>query len=135
MIRNKPAVLRRCPVFQAASPATVRSVAAAAVPRVWARRAPLWGRGRSTDLVVVGTGVIRESVGDGDRMLTLGFWGRGAMVGADCLVAAHNSDAEAYEEMSRAHNPFGDGQASTRILEACRSFLNERGHAAAGAQV
>jgi UDP-N-acetylglucosamine 2-epimerase (non-hydrolysing) len=43
-------------------------------------------------------------------------------------------DAEAYEEMSRAHNPFGDGQASTRILEACRSFLNERRHAATEAQ-
>ena len=40
-------------------------------------------------------------------------------------------NAEAYEEMARAHNPFGDGQASTRILDACRSFLNERRHAAA----
>jgi UDP-N-acetylglucosamine 2-epimerase (non-hydrolysing) len=33
---------------------------------------------------------------------------------------------EAYEAMARAHNPFGDGQASARILESCRSFLNAR---------
>ena len=29
-------------------------------------------------------------------------------------------DATAYEEMSRAVNPFGDGHASERILERCR---------------
>jgi UDP-N-acetylglucosamine 2-epimerase (non-hydrolysing) len=38
---------------------------------------------------------------------------------------------QAYEEMARAHNPFGDGQASGRILDACRSFLNERRNARA----
>jgi UDP-N-acetylglucosamine 2-epimerase (non-hydrolysing) len=32
-------------------------------------------------------------------------------------------DPQAYEAMARAHNPFGDGQASQRILEACRSFI------------
>ena len=37
---------------------------------------------------------------------------------------------EAYEAMARAHNPFGDGQASARILESCRSFLNARRGAA-----
>ena len=36
----------------------------------------------------------------------------------------------AYEAMARAHNPFGDGQASARILESCRSFLNARRGAA-----
>jgi UDP-N-acetylglucosamine 2-epimerase (non-hydrolysing) len=30
---------------------------------------------------------------------------------------------EAYQAMARAHNPFGDGQASRRILELSRSFL------------
>ena len=30
---------------------------------------------------------------------------------------------EAYQVMARAHNPFGDGQASQRILELSRSFL------------
>jgi UDP-N-acetylglucosamine 2-epimerase (non-hydrolysing) len=30
---------------------------------------------------------------------------------------------EAYEEMAKAHNPFGDGQASGRILAAARRFL------------
>jgi UDP-N-acetylglucosamine 2-epimerase (non-hydrolysing) len=33
---------------------------------------------------------------------------------------------EAYEAMARAHNPFGDGQASARILESCRRFLQQR---------
>jgi len=37
---------------------------------------------------------------------------------------------EAYEAMARAHNPFGDGHASARILESCRSFLNARRGAA-----
>ncbi len=32
-------------------------------------------------------------------------------------------DPEAYAAMAQAHNPFGDGQASGRILEASRSFL------------
>jgi UDP-N-acetylglucosamine 2-epimerase (non-hydrolysing) len=32
-------------------------------------------------------------------------------------------NSEAYEAMARAHNPFGDGQASARILESCRRFL------------
>jgi UDP-N-acetylglucosamine 2-epimerase (non-hydrolysing) len=30
---------------------------------------------------------------------------------------------EAYDAMARAHNPFGDGQASARIVEASRRFL------------
>jgi UDP-N-acetylglucosamine 2-epimerase (non-hydrolysing) len=33
------------------------------------------------------------------------------------------SDAAAYEAMARAHNPFGDGLASGRIVEAAREFL------------
>jgi len=41
-------------------------------------------------------------------------------------------NAEAYEAMARAHNPFGDGQASARILDTSRSFLNERRRNAAG---
>jgi UDP-N-acetylglucosamine 2-epimerase (non-hydrolysing) len=35
-------------------------------------------------------------------------------------------NGEAYEAMARAHNPFGDGQASARILESCRHFLQQR---------
>ena len=34
---------------------------------------------------------------------------------------------EAYDAMARAHNPFGDGQASARIVEASRRFLADRG--------
>jgi UDP-N-acetylglucosamine 2-epimerase (non-hydrolysing) len=32
-------------------------------------------------------------------------------------------DPAAYEAMARAHNPFGDGQASGRIVEAARRLL------------
>ena len=32
-------------------------------------------------------------------------------------------NATAYQEMSRAVNPFGDGHASERILERCRRQL------------
>jgi UDP-N-acetylglucosamine 2-epimerase (non-hydrolysing) len=33
---------------------------------------------------------------------------------------------EAYEAMARAHNPFGDGHASERIVAASRGFLAAR---------
>jgi UDP-N-acetylglucosamine 2-epimerase (non-hydrolysing) len=33
-------------------------------------------------------------------------------------------DSAAYDAMARAHNPFGDGQASGRIVEAARRLLN-----------
>ena len=36
----------------------------------------------------------------------------------------------AYGAMARAHNPFGDGQASGRIVEASRRFLDQRRSAA-----
>lgn len=50
------------------------------------------------------------------------------------LVGAHSdrivtevrrllTDRTAYEAMTRAHNPYGDGQASGRIVNACRKFL------------
>ena len=35
-------------------------------------------------------------------------------------------DPAAYGAMARAHNPFGDGQASGRIVEASRRFLDQR---------
>ena len=35
-------------------------------------------------------------------------------------------DPAAYDAMARAHNPFGDGQASGRIVEASRRFLDQR---------
>lgn len=44
---------------------------------------------------------------------------------ADILSEASHllTDATAYEAMARAHNPFGDGQASGRIVTAARRFL------------
>ena len=35
------------------------------------------------------------------------------------------TDAEAYDTMARAVNPFGDGHASGRIVAACRRFLQQ----------
>ena len=35
-------------------------------------------------------------------------------------------DPAAFDAMARAHNPFGDGQASGRIVEASRRFLDQR---------
>ncbi|WP_087067652.1 non-hydrolyzing UDP-N-acetylglucosamine 2-epimerase [Cyanobium sp. NIES-981] len=45
---------------------------------------------------------------------------------ADILAEASTllTDAAAYEAMARAHNPFGDGLASGRIVEAAREFLS-----------
>ncbi|OOV34057.1 non-hydrolyzing UDP-N-acetylglucosamine 2-epimerase [Candidatus Synechococcus spongiarum] len=37
------------------------------------------------------------------------------------------TDATAYDAMARAVNPFGDGQASGRIVAACREFLHRHG--------
>ena len=52
----------------------------------------------------------------------------GWLVGTDSDVIVEETsrllgDAQAYEEMSRAVNPFGDGHASERILERCRRHL------------
>ena len=35
-------------------------------------------------------------------------------------------DRDAYDEMARVHNPYGDGKASPRIAEAIHSFLSEK---------
>jgi UDP-N-acetylglucosamine 2-epimerase (non-hydrolysing) len=34
-------------------------------------------------------------------------------------------DSTAYDAMARAHNPFGDGKASERIVEVSRCFLTQ----------
>jgi UDP-N-acetylglucosamine 2-epimerase (non-hydrolysing) len=34
------------------------------------------------------------------------------------------TDKAAYDEMARAHNPYGDGKATGRIIAACAEFLN-----------
>jgi UDP-N-acetylglucosamine 2-epimerase (non-hydrolysing) len=41
-------------------------------------------------------------------------------------VSALLDDREAYKAMSRAHNPYGDGKASSRILDAILEFSNLR---------
>ncbi|MEY3930368.1 MAG: hypothetical protein RLZZ516_2078, partial [Cyanobacteriota bacterium] len=48
--------------------------------------------------------------------------------GADILreAALLLESPEAYEAMARAHNPFGDGQASARIVDSSRRFLSTR---------
>jgi UDP-N-acetylglucosamine 2-epimerase (non-hydrolysing) len=45
---------------------------------------------------------------------------------SDSIVAEAGrllEDGAAYQAMARAHNPFGDGHASERILNACRRFF------------
>ena len=54
--------------------------------------------------------------------------GTARLVGTDPDVILEETsrllgDATAYQEMSRAVNPFGDGHASERILECCRRQL------------
>jgi len=54
--------------------------------------------------------------------------GTARLIGTDSVdIVAEASrlldDPAAYEAMARAHNPFGDGQASGRIVEASRTFL------------
>lgn len=54
--------------------------------------------------------------------------GAARLVGTDssCIVEEVSrllNDSSAYEAMSRAVNPFGDGQASQRILHLCRTHL------------
>ncbi len=47
---------------------------------------------------------------------------------ADIVAEASRllEDSTAYEAMARSHNPFGDGLASGRIVEAARAFLSQR---------
>jgi len=37
------------------------------------------------------------------------------------------TDKVAYDEMARAHNPYGDGRAAGRILQACTKLFTEQG--------
>ena len=34
------------------------------------------------------------------------------------------TDPAVYDAMARAHNPYGDGHATGRIVEACAAFLD-----------
>ena len=47
---------------------------------------------------------------------------------ADIVAEASRllEDPTAYGAMARSHNPFGDGLASGRIVEAARAFLAQR---------
>ena len=54
--------------------------------------------------------------------------GTARLVGTDANAIAVEAsrllnDPNAYDAMARAVNPFGDGQASARILEAARTLL------------
>ncbi|WP_261356305.1 non-hydrolyzing UDP-N-acetylglucosamine 2-epimerase [Synechococcus sp. ATX 2A4] len=57
--------------------------------------------------------------------------GTARLIGTDAAAIAAEAgrllnDPAAYAAMALAHNPFGDGQASGRIVAACRAFLAER---------
>jgi UDP-N-acetylglucosamine 2-epimerase (non-hydrolysing) len=54
--------------------------------------------------------------------------GTARLVGTDTAtivaeVSRLLTDRAAYQAMSRAHNPYGDGRAAERIVAACREFL------------
>ena len=56
------------------------------------------------------------------------------LVGTDCEkivreVSRLITDSKGYDRMARAHNPYGDGHATQRIVMACRDFIsNHRGN-------
>lgn len=98
-MRNKAAFLKRAAPFNAASPNTLKELAAAAEPKRVARRAPLWGWGDRAAAALVRSGIVRESMGWGERPLTLGFFGRGDLVGGEVAFGLPSGGAaEAYED-------------------------------------
>ena len=57
--------------------------------------------------------------------------GTARLIGTDADAIAREAgrlldDAEAYEAMARAHNPFGDGTASEQIVAASAAWLSSR---------
>jgi UDP-N-acetylglucosamine 2-epimerase (non-hydrolysing) len=51
------------------------------------------------------------------------------LVGTDCGCIVNETtrlltDPSAYDAMARAHNPYGDGQAAQRIVNACLAYLD-----------
>lgn len=98
LIRNKSAVLRRCPVFQHVAPGTVRALAAKGIPRALARRSPVWSNGEHGNPVVVRSGVLKESVTVDAKTVTYGYRGAGSLLGAELLHGAAVADLEAHEE-------------------------------------
>lgn len=65
--------------------------------------------------------------------------GTARLVGTDPAAIVEEAsrllgDSKAYESMSRAVNPFGDGQASARILDLCRRHLASKASFSANRQ-
>ena len=63
--------------------------------------------------------------------------GTAKLIGTDAAAILSETsllleNEDAYGAMARAHNPFGDGQASGRIVVAARRYLAARFMAAAG---
>lgn len=99
-IRNKGALMARCPAFQSASPETIKRLASASEVRKADRHAPIWHEG-DTDVgpVLVRTGVVREVFAQGPRGLTLGLYGRGELVGLEMALGLPAGGAlDAYED-------------------------------------
>lgn len=99
-MRNKTAFLRKVPSLQGASPASLQQLADAAELKRLARRAPLWAAGeRRRVLVIVRSGIIRESAQIGENAVTLGFFGKNEVVGTEVAFGfAPAGAAEAYED-------------------------------------
>ena len=98
-MKNKVAVLRKVPSLQAIDLSVLRRLASVSEARRVSRRAPLWSPGQRASALVVRSGVVRESMDHEGRSLTLGFFGRGAFVGAEIALDQPSIGAvEAYEE-------------------------------------
>ncbi|MEZ4316564.1 MAG: Crp/Fnr family transcriptional regulator [Myxococcota bacterium] len=99
-MRNKASFIRKAPCFQGADAASIQELAEVTEVKRVARRAPLWVAGdRRRVLVLVRSGIIRETAQISDHVVTLGFFGRNELVGGEVAFGfAPGGSAEAYED-------------------------------------
>lgn len=99
-MRNKASFIRKAPAFSAASPASVKQLTEIAEIKRVSRRAPLWGVGdRRRGVLLIRSGIVRESFAIGAHPVTLGFFGRNEVVGGEVALGfAPGGAAEAYED-------------------------------------
>jgi len=99
-MRNKASFIRKAPAFSGASPASVKQLAEIAEIKRVSRRAPLWAVGdRRRGVLLIRSGIVRESFALGTHPVTLGFFGRNEVVGGEVALGyPPGGAAEAYED-------------------------------------
>ena len=79
--------------------------------------------GAYLDIVDIYGEAYRVNVIDSDRrdipLITIGFFFSGF------FALYSNNNKEEYEKMSKASNPYGDGHASERIVDAIEKYFNK----------